>query len=281
MKFDSKKSFGYPVLRPESDDYLRSAFQVDIDFNLDKNDPSQFSIAYSFHCGVRELIGFIGEGNASYWIRVTCRSTFFTKMHKVDQSGRLSVPGSDLREVIEISGFVIAETSARFQSPKINPEFGTDHFDVARGQVLAQSSPAPYVVEKEIWKHISSIFEYRTPQNRELKDGEFFIELDGDSGLVEIFANDDQCKRFKEFEKSREGKLLLINTVFFPTVVQMISTIQERRETVSERKWAKILMAQAASKNIDIEKGEVFISAQKLLDRPMSQLGISFLDKQS
>jgi hypothetical protein len=61
----------------------------------------------------------------------------------------------------------------------------------------------------------------------------------------------------------------------------MITTIQERRETVMEKRWAKILMAQAAARNIDIEKGEVFICAQRLLDRPLSQLGISFLDKQS
>lgn len=279
MKYDPSKSFGYPVLRPESDDYLRSAFQLDIDFDIDKNDPSKFSIAYSFHCGVRELNEFIRQRNASYWIRVFCRSTFFTKMQRVDQSGRLSVLGSDLRDVIEISGYVIGETNSTFQSSKINPEFGVDHFDVTRGQVLAQSSPASYVVEKEIWKHISSIFEYRVPPDQELKDGEFYIDLDGDSGFVEIFANNEQCKRFKEFEKSSEGRILLINSVFFPTVAQMISTVQERRETVLEKKWAKVLTAQAAARNIDILKGKVFICAQRLLDRPLSQLGVAFLDK--
>ena len=278
MKFDPRKSFGYPVLRPESDDYLRSAFQLDIDFKIDKDDVHQFAISYSFHCGVRELVEFVEKEKASYWIRVSCRSTFYMCMQRVKQSGVLLVRGSDLREIVEISGFVIGEDEALFSSRKINPEFGFESFVVKRGQILAQSIPATYVVEKEIWKHISSIFEYKPSEV--LKDGEFSVELDGDSGYVEISANKNQCQRFKELEKSEKGRLILVNSLFFPVVVQMITAVQDRRETVVDKKWAKVMLAQAAARNIAIESAEAFVSAQRLLDRPFSRLANSFLDEQ-
>ena len=69
MKYDPDKSFGYPVLTPHSDDYIKSSFQTELDFNINSENPKQFVIEYSFFCGVRELIDFVRQGNAAYWIK--------------------------------------------------------------------------------------------------------------------------------------------------------------------------------------------------------------------
>lgn len=280
MKFDPRKSFGYPVLRPDSDDYIRSAFQVDINFNLDSADPSKFVIGYGFHCGVRELIEFVKNKNAAFWIRVSCRSTFVSSMYEVEQNGTISIDGTELRDVVEICGFVIAREMAVFSSKKINEEFGYDSFEVLQGQVMALSSPSSYVVEKDFWKPLQSIFEYRVGED--LKEGEFFVELDAASGIVEIIAHDALIKQLNAFEKSQEGKSLLINSVFFPTVVQMILRIQESKdstESVLEKKWAKILTAKAAAKKIDLMHPRVALVAQRLLDFPLQKLTSSQFER--
>lgn len=273
MKFDPKKSFGYPVLRPDSDDYVRSAFQLDIDFNLEKDDPSKFVIGHEFHCGVRELVEFVKNQNAAFWIRVSCRSTFVSSMYQVEQKGSVSIDGAELRDVIEICGFVIARKNCVFKSEKINEEFGYESFEVSQGQVMAHSYPSSYVVEKDFWKPLNSIFEYRVGED--LKAGEFFVDLEADSGIVEIIAHSELIKQLNAFEKSQEGRRLLINSLFFPTVVQMISRIQESQESsesILEKKWAKILMAKAAAKKIDIKNQRVALVAQKLLDFPLLRL---------
>jgi hypothetical protein len=277
MKFDPRKSFGYPVLRADSDDYIRSGFQLDIDFNLDKNDPSKFVVGFAFHCGVRELVDFVKNQNGAFWIRVSCRSTFVSSMYPVEQNGSITIEGTELRDVIEICGFVIARKQAVFESKKINEEFGYDSFEVSQGQIMAHSYPSSYVVEKDFWKPLHSIFEYRIGED--LKEGEFHVDLDATSGVVEIFGHVALIKQLNAFEKSQEGRNLLINSVFFATVVQMITRFQESPESVADKKWAKILLAKAESKNIDIKNKRVALVAQRLLDLPLLKLTSSQFEK--
>jgi hypothetical protein len=277
MKLDAKKSFGYPVLRPDCDDYVRSGFQVDVKFDIDKSDPSKFIIGFEFHCGVRELVDLVKNGCAAFWIRISCRSTFVSSMYCVEQNGEIAINGSDYRDIIEICGFIIGKKQAFLKSSKINHEFGFDAFEFAQGQVLAHSYPSSYVVEKEFWKPLQSIFEYRIGDD--LKEGEFYVDLDATSGIVEIFAHAKLKQHLNAFEKSQEGRSLLINSVFFPTVVQMISRIQESPESVADKKWAKILLAKAEAKKLDLRSQRVAVIAQRLLDFPLLKLTSSHFEK--
>jgi hypothetical protein len=86
-------------------------------------------------------------------------------------------------------------------------------------------------------------------------------------------------KHLNALEKSGEGRTLLINSVFFPTVVQMITRIQESPESVADKKWAKILMAKAESKNINIKDQKVALIAQKFLDLPLLKLTSMHFEK--
>lgn len=277
MKYDPDKSFGYPVLTPHSDDYVKSSFQTELDFNINTENPKQFIIEYSFFCGVRELIDFVRQGNAAYWIKVTCRSTFFSKMYEVTASGTIIIDGHNLRDSVELSGYIIGKKDAEFSSPKINPEFGYSAFSVSNGQVLAQGVPRIYVTEKEFWKPLSSIFQYR-PED-DLKDGEYTVDLDNDDGYVWIIARQDQLKKLQDFQQSKGGKTILLNTVFFAAVSQMIEALKERPDQYQDKKWAKILMAKAASKNVNLNNSRPLIATQQLLDRPLRKLIPELLDK--
>jgi hypothetical protein len=277
MKFDPRKSFGYPVLRPDSDDYPRAGFQLQIDFNLKKDDPGKFFVEYDFQLGLRELSEFVREQNAAYWLRIACRSTFFSQMIRVDQKGRLEIDGAELRDVVEISGFVIAEKESEFRCSKINPEFGYTGFSLVKGQVMAHSHPCVYVVEKEFWKPLSSIFEYRI--NEELKEGEFNVNLDSESGYVEVFTNSSLNKQFHALERLQDGRSILINSIFFPTLVLMIARIQESPDSTVDKKWARVLIAKATAKHIDLNNSKVLMTAQKLLDYPFQKLVSSYFEK--
>jgi hypothetical protein len=270
MKLDPKKSFGYPVLRPHSDDYIRSAFQLDIDMNLSGKNPSFFSINFAFHCGVRDLTDLVFAKKAFFWLRVNCRATFYSKMIKVEREGSLDFDFGDFRDVIDISGFIIASESCTFRSGKINPEFGYDSFEIDVGQVLAHSDSVVYSVEKDFWRPIQSIFEYQ-PDER-LNEGEFYVDLESESGCVSIRANVDLIKKLNRLERAASGKAILINSVFFPVVVQMIMAYQQSEESIADSRWGRILMAKAAARNLDLKNGNSFLIAQRLLNFPLSQL---------
>jgi hypothetical protein len=93
VKYDSEKSFGYPVLCEDNDDYVKSAFQTSFSFDLDDQDPSYFKLTYRFATSVKEIRELIDNSSAAYWIKVSCRSTFYSKLHEVPESGEILIDG--------------------------------------------------------------------------------------------------------------------------------------------------------------------------------------------
>lgn len=277
MKYDPEKSFGYPVLSNNSDDYLKANFQTEIDFNINEENPKQFKVEYIFACGVSEIRNLVKKGDAAYWLKVACRSTFYSKLYEVGPQGELLLEGHDLRDTVEFSGFVIGKRESQLASEKINPEFGYKEFSIANGQVLAQGEPRVYVTDKDFWRPISSIFEI-FPKD-ELKDGEYTIDLDTETGFVMIFANLKQCQTLRDFESTKEGQIILLNTVYFMAVNKMIEALRERPEDYSDKKWAQILKAKAASKNIDINNKDELLPTHKILGHPLLALTPALLDK--
>ena len=277
MKYDPDKSFGYPVLSTRSDDYIKSDFQTEIDFDINSDNVKQFHVDFMFSCSVKEIRELINNGEAAYWIKVACRSTFYSKLYEVKAAGELLLEASDFRDLVEFTGFIIGKKDTTLSSEKINPEFGYSTFPVFNGQVLAQGLPKVYIADKEFWKPISSIFEYR--RKDELKDGEYTIDLNSESGVVEIFANETQCQNFKDFEKTKEGKIILLNTVFFVAVSKMIEAYNDNEEEYVGKKWARILVAKAASKGVNLADPNLLLATHRILDRPLRSLTASLLDK--
>ncbi len=79
MKYDELKMFPYPVLRPESEDYLDSAFQATVRYELTKKS-STVSIEARFSCSEDAILELIEGGNAAYSLLVDSRETFFREV---------------------------------------------------------------------------------------------------------------------------------------------------------------------------------------------------------
>lgn len=275
MKYDPEKSFGYPVLCRDMDDYLKAAFQTSFTFDIDEDDPSKFKLKYAFACSVKEIRDLVTADEAAYWVKISCRSTFYSKLHEVPANGEIIIEGSLLRDTVDFSGYVIAKKETQLTSHKINPEFGYNSFHVSNGQVLALAPPITYVTDKEFWKPISSIFEYRQDDN--LKNGEYTVDIE--DNFVQIFSNSTQLQKFKQFERSTNGKIALVSTVFLSALSKMIEAITEKPEEYAEKKWARILEAKAVAKRVDLHDRRPFVAAQRLLDRPLGKLADAFLEK--
>jgi hypothetical protein len=275
MKYDPSKSFGYPVLSQDNDDYVKASFQASFSFDLDDEDPSRFKLKYKFDCSVKEIRDLITAEEASYWIKVYCRSTFYTKMHEVGSTGDLLIDGTLVRDTVDFSGYIIGKKEAILTSSKINAEFGYQSFRADNGQILALTPPITYFTEKEFWKPISSIFEYSP--NDELKNGEFSVDIELD--FVQIYANSSQLNSFTHWDKSPSGRIVLLNTVFFSALCKMIEAINEKPDDYREKKWARVLEAKAAAKRFELNERLPFIAAQRLLDRPLTKLADAFLEK--
>ena len=90
MRYESAKSFGYPVLRQlvkeermEDADYIKASFQPIYEFRIDEEKPDEFILSYDFAAlSLKPLQEAIKEGKADYVIRIESRSTYYAITQK-------------------------------------------------------------------------------------------------------------------------------------------------------------------------------------------------------
>ena len=80
VRYDPQKSFGYPVLRDGSKDYLQGSFQPSIGLDVSKENKQNYVIDYFYHISVPELEDLIIEGSAKYVLIANCTPPFFQKV---------------------------------------------------------------------------------------------------------------------------------------------------------------------------------------------------------
>lgn len=76
MRFDTQKSFPYPVLRPDIDDYQSGEFQTTVDITRSPND-KRIKIKMHVALSIEEIKEEIKRGNAAISIIIACRETYF------------------------------------------------------------------------------------------------------------------------------------------------------------------------------------------------------------
>ena len=274
MNYDPHKSFGYPVLRPlepnsiaEDADYIEAAFQASIGMLFDVK-KAHVLIDYKFATSLSELKSKINTGVAGYFLRVECPATYLAITEEVKEHGLLRLPGDDMRGDVMVTGFIVAKCRMKIQSDKINPEFGFKEFTVEPGFVLALAFPETYYLEKDTFRPITSIFDYREDNN--LPEGRFMVDLDED--YVQIRVHPEQKKTFKvatdvNDESSLHGQAAFLSSVALTAVILMLKKLEEDDESVKEKKWAKVLM----SKPEYDATGDHLTVAQDILKNPIKR----------
>ena len=177
MEFDVQKSFGYPVLRTivqgensgKLSDYPRIDFSPSISrpaYEDAKNDPNHFHIKYDMTFKKPQcLLDAIENKNASIYLYVLCRKTFYSKLHKVtDFKDKVKFDQGLFRYNIEASSFIIAK-DFDLSSNEFHEDFGTGVFDKT-GDVLAWVHPKDIQPKK---KHIDlrAMMDYSSSEDQE------------------------------------------------------------------------------------------------------------------
>jgi hypothetical protein len=270
MKFDPQKSFGYPVLRPGSQDYLHSDFQSGTSLEVNGASASSYILSYDIALGVKELSALVAEGKAKALIEVACRTTFFGRVYELQNlQGKIELDAAALRGALTISCYVISTKAIKgFASKKINPEFGDEPLSFPPFAVLACDSPAHYWVDRELFRNITSIFDYR--QDEKLSEGEWRLNLDEDR--VEIVVSPTQLSILQLAQSDKANQAVIINSLVFGAVIEMVSILKSSTE-FDEKRWALNVRGKCASLGIHLTEASSAIEvAQKLMGRPLNRL---------
>ena len=274
MKFDPQKSFGYPVLRPGSEDYRHSDFQSGVSLELDESDLSKYFLTYDVAVGVKELTSLISSGKAKVLLEVTCRTTFYGKVFELTKlAGKITLDAGLLKGGLEICCYVVAtQAITSFSSKKINTEFGTSPISFPAFAVLACDLPTHYWVDRELFRNITSIFDYK--QDDALPEGEWRLNLDEDR--IEIILSPTQLAILQQAQSDKANQAVIVNSIVFGAVVEMVSTLKSSTE-FDHLRWAQNIRSKSAAIGIRLSPTSSSVAiAQQLMAKPLSRLNTHF-----
>lgn len=266
MRFDSHIAYPYPVLRPNSDDYHDAEFQTTVDTILSSG---KVTIETIYALSSDELHELIDNARAEFVTIITCRDTYFRSVLRTStREAREEFDASLFRGEVRFESYIVViNTISGFTSPDINIEFGGGPFDFVPGNILSQDEPQSIFIERELFGSVGSVFDLIHSPN--LSNGEWGNSYDQDH--IQIRVSIDMKSSIDSARNDKQGKVILINSIYFSSVTQAIQMLKDTDE-FDDYKWAKVIRRQAHNSNLDITKHESSEVAQRLMSHPLSQL---------
>jgi len=267
MKFDKNKAFPYPVLRPASDDYNDVEFQTMVEFAIEGN-TIDANVQFAISC--TEIVDQIDAGNALFACLISCRETYTQQLiETAEQNISIKFESGLLRGEVRVDPYVVAKKGiSGYACQDINPEFGAGPFSFETGDVLAQDETQVFYIDRDAFKPITSVFDL--VKRDSLSEGFWTISFDDDH--VQIQVSSKLKESIDDARNNSKNRIILKNSIYFAAVMEAIKKIQDKDESLSDKKWAKVFSAQAHNKGIDLEGNDAYFIAQQLMQLPVLQL---------
>jgi hypothetical protein len=272
MRFDLKKSFGHPVLRKNSSDYVDADISTSIELLPTEESSNLHEIEYHVMIGVREIKDSIIKRDLMLVVNFFCPRTLYSETFLTsDLTGRRVMDMRNIRGDLHINvEIIVNQPQFTLKSSKFHPEFMSisDSYELKKGDLVAQAWPEKLFIEREVFKSVTSLFEWTT--NDDIPDGIWNMGITNDS--IKIEANSSQKNILLKASVLSNGKGILLNSIFMPAMVSLIS--QAIAEECDETDlWYQVLVAKLnAMGEVITSNSNPIMLAQKLLKNPLSAL---------
>jgi hypothetical protein len=272
MRFDPKKSFGYPVLRKDSSDYVSADISTSIELLETQDSSNIYEIEYHVMIGVREIKDAILSRDLSLVVSFFCPKTLYSASFITqDLTGRRPIDMRNIKGDLFIEVEVVVNSSTySLKSDRFNPEFSalSESFVLNRGDLVAQGWPEKLFIEREVFQSVVSLFQW-APDD-EMGDGAWKLLARNDT--IQIVANQNQIRYLTSAQLTKEGRAVLLNSIIFPAIIQLISTVIAD-EFDDSALWFKVLEQKLqATGDVITENSDPIALAQKLLKNPLATL---------
>jgi hypothetical protein len=267
MKFDLQRAFPYPVLRPESNDYIDGDFQTEATFRTN-DDSHALCVDVMWTLSVPEIQELIDSNQASFVLIISCRATFLRHTEQRNES-EFSVffeAGQLIGEIKVFSFIATKEKIDGFKCEWVNKEWGDTAFSFEPGALLAMEKPREIYLDKDLTKKITSVFRLVQDDNMD----RYKWKIDADDDVVKIRVNSFMKEKIDLARNSEKNKSILLNSIYFGAVMQCITFLKSEAEEYDNYRWAKIMKYQI--EELSSFGKEESIIAQDLLYSPLKKL---------
>jgi hypothetical protein len=274
MRANTQKSFPYPVIRDEFDDYIDETFEIRPSFEISE-DSKNATFLLNYSLSSTSIKRQIANGNACYLSVFTCRDTFYHKVFETFEASD-NIVEINLDEIygkLEVESFVYIKNDLSIESKNINPEyfpkdiFADSKFNYPAGSIIAQSKVYKFNFVPDIFNFSSSLFQLKV--DPELPQDEWVIDTNQDRIIIRAATNIIDIE--SELSNHEKGKSVLVNSIYFAAVMHAATLIRETLSLVDEVHWAKVFERRMQDKNVS-EADPIYKVASKLMDWPLSDL---------
>lgn len=271
MKYNARRNYLHPVLRPYSDDYPHGNLQTQIT-RSDVADGA-LNLAMDFVVSEPSILEQVNSGHAVCVAMLYCSSTLHRQMLSAG-TGSLeiseSIPTQLLRGNVELNPAIVVNDRIDHPTDTAHSEYSSTPVSIGRWHPLAVDRTWHFQVNPSV-RPTKGIFNFETDDS--LPDGEFDIKANVSDRYVIITANSNTRAKFKALPGDPSQSLA---TVFMGALLTALAEVKEfgDGEGADDDGWVNCIKANLKRLNIDIgsydEAGthSLFRAAQYLLDNP-------------
>lgn len=266
MKLNDDMLFGHPVLSPVSDDYQGALFNAEFVVTID-GDQLTIDAAVTLNCP--DLDQLLEEGAAGCGYFLVCRQTYQNRLIEMSPGRAVQLLNAahffgtlQLRPVVWSR-----EARSGWSSSFLHPEYGGS-VDFPAASILAVGEEQRFSVDRERLKPFESIFSLAAVEDQ--KPGE--ISVDPDDDKIIIGVHPDTKTSMDEIRNDPRGRTVLLNSVYLPAVMQVLSEMSGNGKNFEERPWHRIFVAKCDQCGFSAENAVPLEHAQALLNYPFTQI---------
>ena len=276
MKYEPKRNYLYPVLRPYSDDYGDAKLQTVV--AQPQTIGREVIITIDFIVNEESVRNQVTAGNAICAAMLYCRSTLHREMLTADRKSfrlRKSVAAEALVNDVELHPSIVTLDGIGHSTRTAHKEYGGVMARVDRWQPLATDQTWRFQVNAE-QRNTRSIFRLSTDE--EMSDDEFDVKMDPTDRYLTITANRRTRGRFRNI---RDRLDITRSTIYMNALVEAMAYIKYRNvldDNFHNNGWVECIRTNLDKHNIDIGNSDedgshsIFSAAQLLLEKPFGEL---------
>lgn len=267
MKLSDDMLFGHPVLSPVSDDYQDSLFDAEFVVNIEPEDRLIIDASITLNCP--DLDQLLEDGAAGCGFFIVCRRTYQNRLIEMGP-GKASqnLNGAHFFGTLQLRPVVWSkEARKNWHSRFLHPEYG-GAADFPPASVLALGLEQRFSVDRERLKPFESIFSLAAVEN--LSAGEISVDLEDQK--ITIGVHPDTKASIDEIRNDPRGRIVLLNSIYLPAVMQVLSDLSMSGKSYEDRSWYRIFSAKCDQCGFDAQNATPLEHAQRLLAYPFVKI---------
>ena len=280
MKYDIRKAFPYPVLRPGSSDYQSGEFSMESELNREFGS-TKIQLKAVFNLINPEQKKLIEEEKAKFALLVSCSSTFYRNViESKENMVNYCFTKGQLYEKVELCPFVVTTKNLNgFKLDVWHEDYSQMSFDLKVGSVLAVGESRIFHIDLAEESPPESIFLLQ--KDNSLEVGQWNCSFGSDHDKVTISLSEDDYDHINSIRVDNKGdaNIFLLNSVYFPALVWLLSEMDRFSENGDYEDYAECAWFRSIESKLDelncskIGSGcDRIIDAQKIFESPLKEL---------